>query len=70
MLDKPTTAPDLVGALKPVAVPRGVRLEAPELVDAIGAIADREDVAGIDERARLQRIRSVLELELAARLEE
>lgn len=62
------TAPDLLAALRPER--HGPRLEAPDLVDAIGAIVDRQDVAGPDERARLGRVARILELELAARLAE
>jgi hypothetical protein len=61
-------APDLMAALSAPA--RGVRLEAPELVDAIAAILDRLDVAGPDERARLGRVAGQLERELAERLAE
>jgi hypothetical protein len=64
-----TPAPDLVGALAHRAQ-RANRLEAPELVDIIGAILDRADVAGVDERARLLRSAGKLERELAARLAE
>lgn len=63
-----TPAPDLLGALRPER--HGPRLEAPDLVDAIGAIVDRQDVAGPDERARLERVARILERELAARLAE
>lgn len=61
-------APDLIGAIRPARP--GPRLTAPELVDAIGAVLDRQDVAGEDEHARLARVARILEGELAERLAE
>lgn len=50
--------------LELVEPPRGLGLTMPELDDAIGAVIDRADVAGPDERARLGRVRRMLEVEL------
>jgi hypothetical protein len=47
---------------------RGLGLTVAILEDLLVAVADRQDVAGPDERARLGRARSALELELADRL--
>lgn len=69
-MEHPARTPDLVGRLATQARTAAYRLEAPELVDAIGAILDRADVAGVDERARLGRVRLRLERELAERLAE
>ena len=66
---KRTRSPDLIGALAGARA-RPAELTPPELVDAIGAILDRADVAGADERARLARVRGKLEAELADRLAE
>jgi hypothetical protein len=53
-----------------VAIPRmdaaGIELAAVE--DLLIALADREDVAGPEERARLRASRRALELELSRRL--
>jgi hypothetical protein len=64
--------PDVVGLLAGA----GATLDLPaplnpiELDEAVTAILDREDIAGPDERARLRRVRAVLERELADRLAE
>lgn len=68
-MDTPARTPDLLGDLI-ANVERSDRLEAVELVDVIGAVLDRAGSAGVDERARLLRIRGKLERELASRLAE
>lgn len=44
---------------------RGLGLTELELADGIAAVLDRADTAGPEERARLGRVRDVLETELA-----
>lgn len=68
-MHRPARTPNLLAELV-ARTERANRLEAVELVDVIGAVLDRADVAGVDERARLLRIRAKLELDLAARLAE
>lgn len=45
-------------------------IDPPALGDAISALLDREHVCGLDERARLRRVRANLERQVADMLDE